>query len=308
MILCCGEALIDMIPAPTRSGPDGFVPHTGGAVFNTAIALGRLGAQSGLLTALSEDMFGQQLRSALQESHVDLSHLASSPYPSTLAFVALRDGQASYAFFDENSAERLMRPGDLPPIAPAVSTLFFGGISLAREPAGDVYAALAHDARKDKVVMLDPNIRAGFVEDETLYRARLGRMIGFADIVKISDEDLDWLHPEQTSLEQKVEWLRAAGPKIVILTRGAQGASGWLPGGERIEMPARTVEFVDAVGAGDSFNAGVLAQISDIGALTKTGVAEITHSQLEQALDMGAATAAVAVSRAGANPPWREEL
>lgn len=98
MILCCGEALIDMIPEPTLQGAQGFVPHCGGAVMNTAVALGRLGVPTGLFTGLSDDMFGQQLAAHLRASHVDFSLAAVSSRPSTLAFVRLEDGQASYRF------------------------------------------------------------------------------------------------------------------------------------------------------------------------------------------------------------------
>ena len=95
MILCCGEALIDMIPAPMKEGNDGFVPHSGGAVFNTAIALGRLGVQTGMLSGISTDMFGQQLITALNESHVDTSNIITSDRPTTLAFVQLTEGSVS---------------------------------------------------------------------------------------------------------------------------------------------------------------------------------------------------------------------
>lgn len=108
MIPCCGEALTDMIPEPTVSGCEGFVPHADGAVFNTTIALGRLGERVRLLTGLSTDMFGQQLRSGMDASHVDSSHVITSDRPTTLAFVQLRDGHASYTFNDENSAGRML--------------------------------------------------------------------------------------------------------------------------------------------------------------------------------------------------------
>ena len=138
MILCCGEALIDMIPSPTlEGGRDGFVPHSGGAVFNTAIALGRLGVQTGMITGLSTDMFGQQLADALHASHVDTTRIIRSDRPTTLAFVKLTDGHASYSFFDENSAGRMIRPEDLPDLSDEVSALFFGGIRLAVDPCAD---------------------------------------------------------------------------------------------------------------------------------------------------------------------------
>ena len=104
MILCCGEALVDMIPEPTISGADGFVPHSGGSVFNTAIALGRLGNPVGMLSGVSTDRFGQQLDADLVRSGVDTRHLIRSSRPTTLAFVHLENRQAQYSFFDENSA------------------------------------------------------------------------------------------------------------------------------------------------------------------------------------------------------------
>ena len=137
MILCCGEALIDMIPTPTEAGLDGFVPHCGGAVYNTAIALGRLGVRTGMLTGLSSDMFGQQLSNGLIASHVDVSHVITSDRPTTLAFVQLVNGHATYDFYDENSAGRMIGQSDMPDLSAEVSALYFGGISLACEPGAD---------------------------------------------------------------------------------------------------------------------------------------------------------------------------
>lgn len=107
MILCCGEALIDMIPTPTTQGRDGFVPHSGGAVFNTAIAVGRLGVPVSLLSGVSNDMFGCQLVEGLAASGVDATHVIRVDRHTTLAFVQLADGHATYDFFDENSAGRM---------------------------------------------------------------------------------------------------------------------------------------------------------------------------------------------------------
>lgn len=308
MILCCGEALIDMIPVPLGPGGDAFAPHCGGAVFNTAIALGRLGVRAGLLTGLSSDLFGQRLAAALTASHVDGSHLIVSDRPSTLAFVHLVDGHATYNFFDIGSAGRMLSPGDMPAIGEDVSALYFGGISLASEPGADAYAALLEKEGGDRAVMIDPNIRPAFIEDDARYRARLSRMIARADIVKVSDEDLDWIAPAALSLRDKVETMRAAGAAVVILTRGDAGAQGFLPGGEEVHVAANRVEISDTVGAGDTFNAGVLASLADRGLLRKDRLAALSPDALREALSHGARVAAVTVSRAGANPPWAEEL
>lgn len=308
MILCCGEALIDMIAEPTVSGAQGFVPHSGGAVFNTAIALGRLGAPAGMLTGLSSDMFGQQLAQALKDSHVDGSQVVLSDRPTTLAFVQLQDGHATYSFVDENSAGRMLRPEDMPDQLTATSALYFGGISLACEPCADAYAALLDRHGAERAVMIDPNIRPGFIQDQTRYRTRLNRMIAQADIVKVSDEDLDWIVPGPETLEEKVPLLLQAGPAVVIVTRGSQGATGYLADGRTVTAPVTPVQVVDTVGAGDTFNAGVLAQLHRAGLLTKQALRAISPDDLRAALELGGKVAAVTVSRAGANPPWAHEL
>ncbi len=308
MILCCGEALIDMIASPTVSGEQGFVPHSGGAIFNTAIALGRLGVPAGMLTGLSTDMFGQQLNKSLQASHVDTSHVIVSDRPTTLAFVQLKDGHATYNFLDENSAGRMLTPEDMPSQLPAVSALYFGGISLACEPCADAYASLLNQHGSEKAVMLDPNIRPGFISDQTRYRTRLNAMIAQADIVKVSDEDLDWIIPGPESLTDKVPLLLKEGPAVVIVTKGSEGASGYLADGRSTSVPVKKVEVVDTVGAGDTFNAGVLAELERAGHLNKQGLRALNPDQLKAALAKGAEVAAVTVSRAGANPPWANDL
>ncbi|MFG6564373.1 carbohydrate kinase [Sulfitobacter sp. 1A13421] len=308
MILCCGEALIDMIPTPTKAGPDGFVPHAGGAVFNTAIALGRLGAQVGMLSGLSSDMFGRQLVDGLKASHVDVSHVVLSDRPTTLAFVRLVGGHATYDFYDENSAGRMITPEDMPALSSEVSALYFGGISLACEPGADAYAELLARNAEGRAVMIDPNIRPGFIKDIERYRQRLDRMLVLSDIVKVSDEDLNWINPAPLSLRDKVGELLKKGPSVVILTRGGEGATGYLANGEEVQVPAVKAEIVDTVGAGDTFNAGVLAKMSELGQLHKSALVTLAPKVLSEALAYGARVAAVTVSRAGASPPWVEEI
>lgn len=308
MILCCGEALIDMIPTPTEAGRDGFVPHPGGAVFNTAIALGRLGVQTGMLTGLSSDMFGRQLNDALKASHVDTSHIITSDRPTTLAFVRLENGHATYCFFDENSAGRMVSADDLPALSPEVSSLYFGGISLACNPGANAYAALLEREGEDRAVMLDPNIRPRFVQDIEQYRSRLDQMMKQADIVKVSDEDLNWILPAPLSLDEKVEILLEKGLSIVILTRGGEGATGFLTDGTKVKVPAHRTEIADTVGAGDTFNAGFLAKLSELGQLRKSKLKTLPRDTLREALSHSAKVAAITVSRAGANPPWAGEL
>lgn len=306
MILSCGEALIDMLPRQSTGGEAAFAPYAGGAVFNTAIALGRLGAPSGFLSGLSTDLFGEILTESLTASKVDSSLAIRSARPTTLAFVKLVDGQASYAFYDENTAGRMIRPEDMPALPDNVGTVFFGGISLVVDPCGSAYEALMAREAPARVTMIDPNIRPGFIADEAAYRARIARMIALADLVKLSDEDLHWLEGkgDLSTLAAKV---LDQGPKVVFVTEGAAGAHAFTRR-DAIFVPARKVTVADTVGAGDTFNAGVLAALHRAGLLDKAALAGIGAEALRDALTLGIRAAAVTVSRPGANPPWEDEL
>ena len=307
MILSCGEALIDMLPRTSSEGEACFAPYAGGAVFNTAIALGRLGARSAFFSGVSNDMLGEILAETLTASQVDTRFLARSDRPTTVAFVKLVNGQATYAFYDEATAGRMLSQADLPVLPDDVSALFFGGISLVNDPAASSYEALQARECASRATMIDPNIRPGFIAGkEAAYRARIGRMIGRADIVKLSDEDLHWLEGpgDLTALARAV---LARGPKVVFITEGAKGARAVTATQER-SVASQRVTVVDTVGAGDTFNAGVLAALDAAGVLSKAGVASLSDADLDAALSLGSRAAAVTVSRAGANPPWAQEL
>ncbi|OIQ05424.1 MAG: carbohydrate kinase [Rhodobacteraceae bacterium CG2_30_10_405] len=306
MILCCGEALIDMLPRTTTLGEPAFAPHAGGAVFNTAIALGRLGAPTGFFSGLSTDLMGEILTQTLTASKVDTSLAARSNRPTTLAFVKLVNGQATYAFYDENTAGRLLSPADLPTLPARVNTLFFGGISLVNAPAAATYEALQARESGTRVTMIDPNIRPGFITDQAPYRARITRMMARADIVKLSDEDLHWLMGAG-DLTRLARQIIATGPSLVFLTEGANGARAVTATQDRF-VAAQKVTVADTVGAGDTFNAGVLAALHRAKALHKPALATLPDATLDAALTLGTRAAAVTVSRAGANPPWADEL
>ena len=307
MILCCGEALIDLVPLAAPSGAMAYRPVPGGAVFNTAIALGKLGADVGMLSGVSTDPFGQTLKDALTGAGVATWPLVMSDRPTTLAVAHLTNGAATYSFYDEGSAGRMMTPKDTPPLQHEIRALFFGGISLVGEPAADAYAALLEREGPGRVVMLDPNIRPGFIRDETSYRARLARMMEQTSIVKLSDEDLDWLLPGPSSLEDKARRVLARGPQLVLITRGPQGAVA-VSGTCTLHAPAHAVDVVDTIGAGDVFNAGFLRELDRRNLLQGGALSAATPAEIEAALRLGTAAAAITCTRAGAQPPGWAEL
>ncbi|MDX8512373.1 carbohydrate kinase family protein [Mesorhizobium captivum] len=306
MILCCGEALIDMLPRTTTEGEAAFAPYVGGAVFNTAIALGRLGAPAGFFCGLSSDLFGGQLREALGASKVSSTYAHASPKPTTLAFVRLTDGQATYTFYDENTAGRMLTIEDLPKLGAEIEAMLFGAISLISEPAGSAYEEFMRREHKSRVMMLDPNIRPNFIPDKAKHLRRIREMMAMADIVKLSDEDLNWFDEAGSHEDVVRNWLDR-GPKLIVVTHGSEGAVGYSRG-HKVTVVPQKVKVVDTVGAGDTFNAGILASLHEQGLLTKAAIGGLPEDAIRKALELGAKAAAVTVSRAGANPPWRQEM
>jgi len=306
MILCCGEALIDMLPRTTTENEPAFAPYVGGAVFNTAIALGRLGAPAGFFSGLSSDLFGGQFRDALGASKVSSTYAHTSPRPTTLAFVRLNNGQATYTFYDENTAGRMLTMEDLPQLGSEIEAMLFGAISLISEPAGSAYEEFMLREHGARVMMLDPNIRPNFIPDKAKHLRRIREMMAMADIVKLSDEDLDWFGEAGSHEDVVRNWLDR-GPKLIVVTHGSEGAVGYSKQ-HRVTVMPDTVKVVDTVGAGDTFNAGILASLHEQGLLTKAAISSLSEDAIRKALALGAKAAAVTVSRAGANPPWRHEI
>ena len=306
MIVCCGEALIDMLPRTSTDGEPSFAPYAGGAVFNTAIALGRLDVPVEFFSGISTDLFGQQIMQVLAASKAGTRYAHFANRPSTLAFVQLKDGHATYVFYDEGTAGRMLSPADLPTLGDDVDALLFGAISLIPEPCGSTYEALMAREQAKRVTMLDPNIRPGFIPDKQKHLERISRMVAMADIVKLSDEDLNWFGETGSTEEIIARWLDK-GPKLIVMTRGSKGAIGYSKK-HTVSVSPKPVKVVDTVGAGDTFNAGILASLHEQGVLNKKAVAELSEGAIRKALELGAKAAAVTVSRAGANPPWKHEI
>jgi hypothetical protein len=194
MIICCGEALIDMLPRADNGQANRRLRPIPAARCSTRPSrLGRLGAPVEFLTGLSSDFFRRHAAPVADSaSGVGTAYAHVSARPTTLAFVRLSNGQASYLFYDEGTAGRMLTEADMPPLGPSIQAMLFGAISLIPEPCGSAYEALLRREHSTRVIMLDPNIRPGFIPDANSHRARIRRMAAMSDIVKFSDEDLGW--------------------------------------------------------------------------------------------------------------------
>ena len=300
MILCCGEALIDMI---VQEGlPDLYKACPGGAALNSAIALARLDVPVALVAGVSLDPFGEQLVAEMQRNRVATPFLIRSGRPTTLAFAHVRNGNARYSFFDAGSAGRMLHSEQMPEPDETVEALLFGGISLAGEPCGTAFETLLGNSADTHLVMTDPNIRPALIEDERQYRERLDRVFALSDIVKLSEEDLEWLGSETLSK------LSETGTSLVLITRGERGAAAVAQSGMRTDVPGQRVEVVDTVGAGDIFNAAFLSALRQTGCLSKAAVRQLQQDVLINSLGFACEAAALSVTRTGADSPWNHEL
>ena len=306
MILCCGEALIDFMPVQSANGTLAFQPFNGGSIYNVAIGLGRLGQDVGYFGGLSEDIFGEMLSKELANSNVDISLSVKSARATTLAFIKFNDGQPEYAFLDEGSAGRMLSSDQIPALQEEVELLHLGSISLISDPAASMFEKIAVREKGRRAISIDPNIRPTLVSNETDYRARLERMFSIADIIKISDEDLDWLIPDRTHEDCAARWL-SNGVGLVVITKGAKGSIAYAEN-TVVEQPAEYVDVVDTVGAGDAFMAGLLASLGENEKLSSGKLKEIDQATLSNALSFASRAAAITISRNGANPPWKDEV
>lgn len=312
MIVCCGEALIDFVPQAEGEVRAAYVPALGGSSYNTAIALGRLGADVGFLGGISEDFFGQQLVAGLAQSQVSTRYVARAHRPTTLAFVSLGQDEPQYAFFDENAAERMWTRSDMPVLDDAVTALHFGSISLVREPAGGEFEALMLAQKGRRLLSLDPNVRPDLVADEPVYRARLGAMIGAADIIRASCADIAWIAPDMAAHDFAQQCL-AGGASLFILTLGGDGAVAFRGNSKGGPAPVITtapvpVTVADTVGAGDAFMGGLLARLQECDLVSVSSIIAAEDQLVAGALEQAARVAAVACTRVGADPPWRHQL
>jgi fructokinase len=275
-----------------------------------AIGLGRLGAPAGFLSRISTDFFGDLLMQTLGENHVDARYVKRAADPTMLAFVTHRpDGEPQYAFFANGAADRCITEHDLPTsFADDVTCLHLGlgAISTQAEPAATTFEALLKRESKRRVLAFDPNVRPNLIKDRETARARLESWISLCDIVKVSRVDLNWLYPGRSAEDSAAAW-RDLGPKLVVMTLGADGAMALLDG-SKVAVPGRKIGVVDTVGAGDSFHSALLAGLNEHGLLTRDRLAKLDVGVLKILLDRAVAASAITCSRAGANPPTKREL
>ncbi len=307
MFIVCGEALMDVFSAGEASGGLAFDARVGGSPFNVSVGLARMGQPVGLLATLSHDFMGERLLRSLQSEGVATNMVQRTPHSTTLSVVALDGNQVpSYAFYGVNAADRQLRLGALSTLPSNLRALHFGSYATVVEPIAATLRALVEREHRRTVISLDPNVRLNVEPEVAVWQSYLEWMLPRTHLLKVSDEDLNLLMPgvaPETFAARAIQ----SGVRLVVVTRGAEGASAWTVLAQA-HVERVGVEVVDTVGAGDTFQAALLTWLQERNALSVEGLENISSAELESALSFGARAASITCSRRGADLPRREEL
>lgn len=303
MIAVAGEALIDLI-----ADDAGLHPYPGGGPFNTAVSLGRLGVPVGFLGCLSEDAFGRLLGERLAESDVDQRYVLRGQSPTPLAVVhATSDGDHAFSFYLAGTAYADVTFADLPLLEPEVMALHVGTLALATDPPAAAFEQLIDRESSRRLVVVDPNIRPAVCGDRNAYVRRFESWAEQAHVIKLSDDDADWLYPG-VAYETVVETILEHGPRLVVLTLGPEGALARTQAATRGRAASPRVDVVDTVGAGDAFGAGLLRRLWETSRLDPESVGRLDDGELRDLLAFATAVAALQCTRAGAEPPFLRDV
>ena len=292
-IWVCGEVLIDVLPTG---------PVVGGGPANTAKALARLGHDVDFIDGISTDAYGVSARKELERDGVGVSLSLTSDKPTCTATVTLdAAGSASYEFLIDGTATFDFSPSWLPdPERLKPSVLHIGTLVTIVEPASSIVFDWAVKTAEFAPIVFDPNVRSSVVGDRNKYRAAVEKWVGISSVIKLSDDDISWLYPDEAMDEVAKRWI-ANGASLVVVTRGAKGIIGYTEHGFE-EVAGAKVTVVDTVGAGDTVGAILVEGI------IKHSVSGLYGQVLNAVLHRAAIAAGITVSRAGAQPPRLHEL
>lgn len=315
MYLVCGEALFDFFSQPDSGATDkkhsnklGFQAIAGGSPFNVAVGLSRLGVEAGFFAGLSTDYLGERLASVLKEEGVRDDFLLRFDAPTTLAMVAVAaDGSPHYSFRGEGCADRLPSVEHLPTLDAKVRGLHVGSFSLVVQPVADALLSLVRRESGKRLITFDPNVRLNPAPSIELWRSQVEKFAEHAHIIKVSDEDLSLLYPDTDAAAVAKGWLKH-NCQWVILTRGRQGATLFTRQLGEWSVPSREIETADTVGAGDTFQAALIAFLTERELDTPASLPTLGRETLTEMLNFAVAAAAVTCTRVGPDLPFRNQV
>jgi len=307
MFVVAGEALMDVFTGATTPTGIALDARIGGSPLNVAFGLARLGQRVAFLGGISSGELGNRLVDALRAEGVSLEAVHRSAAPTTISLVGVdARGVPEYAFYGTGAADRMLPLAALDRMPAAARLLHVGSYAMVVGETAATQRALVERVRGQMVVSYDPNLRLNVEPDLAVWRETLDWMLPRTDVLKLSDEDLGLLYPGIDPAAFAADCL-GKGAGLVVLTRGGHGAFAWHASGV-VEAPPVKVQVIDTVGAGDTFQAALLARLDELGTLSPAGVRGMGAETLLDAMRFAAQAAAITCSRRGADLPRRAEL
>lgn len=302
-VLAIGEALMDIVtPAAT---PAAATEIPGGSPANVAMTLGRLGRNVALQTWIGDDARGHALADHFGASHVTITPESfGASHTSTASALLDEHGHASYTFDFEWDPVSPIR------VSPLARVVHAGSISAVQQPGAAAVLDALVSARQHAIVTYDPNARPNVMGSPEEALRAVNRFVAVADVVKVSDEDIDWFTRGRDMEAVVADWL-TMGPSAVIVTRGKIGGLIVTSSGVRATAAPADVKVIDTVGAGDSFMGGIidaLWSLGLVGAMSRPALRTLDEAKASAILTRASAISDITVSRAGANPPWLSEI
>lgn len=314
MFVVGGESLVDLVSEPREGGSErgGVIrmqAHPGGSPMNCAVALAKLGQETGFLCPISQDGFGDYLLEPLHAAGVRTLLGERVPAPTTLAVVTLDERrQARYQFYrgaDHPVAAEIM----IAALPASVELYQIGGFCPIDPGDWTIWQAVVHAAlARGATISIDPNVRPSLISDFEGYRGRLGSLLDLAHLIKMSDEDLRTLRPDLGVEAHAAELLRRPRCELVVVTRGERGSLAFTKHARGQAAIWSPPVFGDTVGAGDSLMAGVLSILHVRGTLKPGSLASLDATALDETLWFGAVVAGLTCGRKGCVPPGRDEV
>jgi fructokinase len=305
--LVAGEALFDVFVGEERNGATLMEARAGGSPFNVAIGLARLGCSVAFHGGISTDTLGDRLVKQLAREGVDVSLVRRLPKRTTLSLVGLSpQGVPAYSFYGAGSADAALDPADLPTLPDTIRAIHVGSYATVIQPIGASIAELVAREYGSRIVSYDPNVRPTIEPDLDLWRTTVDRIARQAHILKISAEDFGLLYQDEKPEQRAAAWLDG-GVKLAVLTSGSEGARAWTAAGA-VAVEGVAVSVVDTIGAGDSFQAALLAALDWQGGLDRDAIPSMGLSTVKTILAHANRAAAIACTRRGADLPRQDEL
>lgn len=309
MFITCGEALFDVFANQDAGGdPLGFKAQgvIGGSPLNVALGLVRMGNKAGMFTRVSTDSLGAKIKAFMHQNAMSERYCVATDNPTTFVLVNTRpDGQPDYSFYCTGTADCSMEMADIPAsLDDDVSVIHLGSLTTVLEPTASVLRAFAQQQAGKRFITYDPNVRAMVEPDADKWRSVADELMGVANMVKASDEDLEFLYPGQ-ALEAFIEKGLLAGADIVAVTRGAGGAIIGSSDGRIAHIDGVKIDVIDTVGAGDTFQAASIHYVGAQQALQKGKACNVDIAELGR---FATHAAALTCTRRGADLPTLAEI